>query len=62
MSNSKSTVKIEGQLVGYYELSTTSVKLWDKEGRLLHNNNDIDDMFISKFFLNQSNINTKTLI
>ena len=55
MSNSKSTVKIEGQLAGYYELSTTSVKLWDKEGRLLHNNNDIDDMFISKFFLNQVN-------
>ena len=53
MNTSKSKVIIKGQLVGYYELSTTYVKLWDKEGRLLHNNNDIDDVFISKFFINQ---------
>lgn len=54
MNNSKSRVKIQGKVVGYYELSPTSVKLWDKEGRLVHNNNDIDDLFISKFFINQS--------
>tara|TARA_R110002124_G_scaffold19280_2_gene77549 strand:- start:1678 stop:2100 length:423 start_codon:yes stop_codon:yes gene_type:complete len=57
MSNSKTAVTIKGQLVGYKELSTTSVKLWDKEGRLLHNNNDINDAFISKFFLNQFKTN-----
>ena len=55
MNNSKTAVKMEGKLVGYYELSTTSVKLWDKEGTLLHNSNDIDEMFISKFFFNQLN-------
>jgi hypothetical protein len=27
MNNSKSIVKIEGQLVGYYELSTTSINI-----------------------------------
>ena len=51
MSNSKTLVRINNQIVGYKELSTTYVKLWDKEGRLLHNSNDIDDAFISKFFM-----------
>lgn len=53
MNNSKTLVKINNQVVGYKELATTYVKLWDKEGRLLHNSNDIDDAFISKFFINQ---------
>ena len=55
MNTSKTKVIIKGQLVGYKELSNTYVKLWDKQGRLLHNNNDIDDAFISKFFINQLN-------
>ena len=55
MSNSKTLVRINNQVVGYKELGTTYVKLWDKEGRLIHNNNDIDDAFISKFFINQLN-------
>ena len=55
MSNSKTLVKINNKVVGYKELGTTYVKLWDKEGRLLYNNNDIDDAFISKFFINQLN-------
>ncbi len=53
MNNSKTLVKINNQVVGYKELATTYVKLWDKEGRLLHNSNDIDDAFISKFLINQ---------
>ena len=55
MNNSKTVVKINNKVAGYKELSTLSVKLWDKEGRLLHNSNDIDDVFISKFFINQLN-------
>ena len=55
MNNLKTIVKINNQVVGYKELSTSSVKLWDKEGRLLHNSHDIDDAFISKFFINQLN-------
>ena len=54
MNNSKTLVKMNNKVVGYYEKSTTYVKLWDKEGRLIHNNDDIDDAFISKFFINQS--------
>ncbi len=54
-NNSKTAVKIGNQLVGYKELSTSSVKLWDKENRLLHNSHDIDDAFILKFFINQLN-------
>jgi hypothetical protein len=55
MNNSKTVVKINKQIVGYKELSSLTVKLWDKEGRLIHNSNDIDDVFISKFFINQLN-------
>jgi hypothetical protein len=55
MNNSKTLVRINNQIVGYKELSTTHVKLWDKEGRLLYNSNDIDDAFIAKFFNNQLN-------
>jgi len=55
MNNSKTLVKINKQVVGYKEVSTSSIKLWDKEGRLLHNRHDIDDMFVSKFFINQLN-------
>jgi len=56
MSNSKTLVRINNQIVGHKELATTYVKLWDKEGRLLHNSNDIDDAFILKFFINQIDI------
>ena len=53
MSNSKTAMTIKGLLIGYYEVSPTFVKLWDEQDRLLHNSNDIDDLFMAKFFNKQ---------
>lgn len=61
MNTSKTKVIMKGQIVGWQEIAYTNkdgewavyVKLWDREGRLIHNNSDIDDSFISNFFMNQ---------
>ena len=52
MITDKSITKVimKGKLEGYYSLRWGTIRLWNKEGALLYNREDIEYIYIFQFF------------